>query len=94
MRVRWLRRALKALTSAHDLIAKDNPEAARRFFQHALASVEQLVHHPERGRAGRVPGTRELVLLNYPYVIPYRVKGGELQILHVFHTARAWPQTF
>jgi toxin ParE1/3/4 len=82
------------LVAAHDYIAQDNPEAARDFFRHVLASVDQLVEHPQIGRAGRVHGTRELILVKYPYIIPYRVKGPEIQILHVFHSSRIWPTGF
>jgi len=94
MRARWLTRATKALVAAHDYIAQDNPKAAREFFRYAITSTEQLVHYPQTGRTGRVPGIRELVLVKYPYIIPYRVKGQEVQILHVFHSSRVWPSSF
>jgi plasmid stabilization system protein ParE len=48
-----------------------------------------LTEEPHRGRAGRWPNTRELVVR--PYVIPYRVKGETVEILRVFHSAREWP---
>ena len=94
MRVRWLTRATKALIAAHDYIAQDNPKAAREFFRYAIASAEQLAQFPQTGRSGRVHGTRELVLVKYPYIIPYRVRGQEIQILHVFHSSRVWPSGF
>jgi toxin ParE1/3/4 len=50
-----------------------------------------LIAQPHMGRPGRVPGTRELVVSDLPYVIPYRVRGHTIQILRVFHTARKWP---
>ena len=40
---------------------------------------------------GRIAGTRELVISRFPYLIPYRVRGGSAEILRVFHTARQWP---
>lgn len=43
------------------------------------------------GRAGRVAGTRELVVADTPYIIPYRVRGDAVEILRVFHAARKWP---
>jgi len=82
------------LIVAHDYIAKDNPKAAREFFRYTIANAELLVQYPQTGRTGRVPGTRELALVKYPYIIPYRVKGQEVQILHVFHSSRAWPSSF
>jgi len=46
---------------------------------------------PMLGRAGRVEGTRELVVLRTPYVIAYRFLADEVTLLHVFHGARLWP---
>jgi toxin ParE1/3/4 len=50
-----------------------------------------LTRHAALGRPGRVMGTRELVIGNLPYIIPYRVRDGEIEILRVLHTARRWP---
>lgn len=38
------------------------------------------------GKSGRVAETRELITGNY--IIPYRVKGNEIQIIRVFDTAQ------
>ena len=89
MQVKWLRNAAKNLNDATEYIAEDNPKVAREFFIHTIESVNQL---PDIGRAGRVPGTRELVILGYPYIVPYRIKDGNVEILRVFHTSRMWPQ--
>jgi toxin ParE1/3/4 len=46
------------------------------------------------GRAGRVPGTRELVIAGTPFIIPYRVAENTIQILRVLHGKRKWPLRF
>jgi len=33
-------------------------------------------------------GTRELVIERSPYLIPYRVRGDDVEILRVIHTSR------
>jgi toxin ParE1/3/4 len=43
------------------------------------------------GRQGRIDGTRELVIHGLPYIIPYRVRRGRVEILAVIHAARRWP---
>ena len=91
MQVKWLRNAAKNLNDATEYIADDNPKVARKFFMHTIESVNKLAQYPELGRAGRVPGTRELVIFGYPYIIPYRIKDGDVEILRVFHTSRMWP---
>jgi len=45
------------------------------------------------GRIGRLPGTRELVVSPYPYIVAYREHGNEVHILAVVHTSRRWPKT-
>ena len=61
------------------------------YMQVETALVEQLVTHPALGRPGRVAGTRELVVIGTPYLIPYRIRDKSLEILRVFHAARKWP---
>jgi toxin ParE1/3/4 len=94
VRVRWLRAALANLEAEADYIAKDNPAAADRLVQRIFRAVALLAKNPAMGRAGRVPGTRELVVLNTPYILPYRVHAGAIGILRVFHAAREWPNRF
>jgi toxin ParE1/3/4 len=75
-------------------IAKDNPAAARRIALRIVEAVEQLPDNPHVGRPGRVPGTRELVIVRTPYIVPYRVHRNALEILRVYHGARRWPDSF
>jgi Plasmid stabilization system protein len=91
MRVRWLKTAGKNLDAAMDHIARDNPELAVTIYNHIRARVDDLREQPSQGRPGRVFGTRELVLEKYPFIVPYRVKNNEIQILRVFHTSRKPP---
>jgi Plasmid stabilization system protein len=60
--------------------------------QEFLERAETLSQQPNAGRPGKVSGTRELVMDKYPFIISYRVKGEELQILRVFHTSHKLPQ--
>jgi toxin ParE1/3/4 len=91
MQVKWLRHALRNLEQEAAHIARDNPQAAAALISHADESTRLLTRHPDIGRPGRVPGTRELVLQHFPYIIPYRVKEQRVEILRVFHTSRKWP---
>jgi toxin ParE1/3/4 len=88
MQVKWLAKALVNLTDEADYIAKESPANAKAFFADVFASLGQLKEH--LGRAERVSGTRELVITRYPYIVPYRIKNGCVEILRVLHTARAW----
>lgn len=91
----WSPDAIEDLVSLRAFIAEDDPAAAQRVVLHILDSVETLLpRNPRMGRAGRVPGTRELVIPRTPFIVPYRVRGNSLQILRVFHGARRWPESF
>lgn len=92
MRVRWLRKALRNLDDEASYIAADNPAAAQLVVQRVFEAVAMLPDQPAIGRPGRVPGTRELVVLNTRYIVPYRVRGRTIEILRVFHTSRRLPE--
>jgi len=85
VRVRWLRTAIANLDAEAACIAEDNPTAAGRVVMKILRAVDLLKKNPAMGRAGRVAGTRELVVAETPYIFPYRVRGDAVEILRVFH---------
>jgi toxin ParE1/3/4 len=94
VRVRWLHVALSNLDAQAEYIAQDNPAAAARLVAKIFRAVDLLARNPAVGRPGRVPGTRELVIPDTPYIIPYRVRENVVEILRVFHAARKWPRKF
>lgn len=88
MQIRWLRTALANLDAEVEYIAQDNPAAVARLLHAIDVTVGYLKPHPAMGRPGRVTGTRELVVSGTPYIIPYRMRGKNVEILRVFHAAR------
>ena len=91
MRVKWLRIAVQNLDQAAEWIAKDNPQSARVFVISVQDTVDKISHFPAMGKTGRVAGVREMGVVGYPYIIPYRVVGDELQILRIFHVRQQRP---
>lgn len=89
MQVRWTAHAVEQLRSIGDYIAEHNPTAAATVVDRLRTAVDALSRFPQMGRDGRVPGTRELSVPGTPYIIPYRVEGGHIAILAVFHGAQA-----
>lgn len=94
MTVRWTRRALTALDEIAAYVARDRPMAARRLVERIREASAGLATHPELGRAGRVRGTRELILAGLPFLVAYRIRGDFVDILAVLHAARKWPERF
>jgi addiction module RelE/StbE family toxin len=94
LRIQWTKRASENLDAIEQYIEKDNPIAAAKTALRILTAISLLQEHPELGRPGRVYGTRELVIPQSYYIVPYAIKGDKIQILRVFHTAMQWPKQF
>ena len=94
LQIKWLNKALRNLDDAYSYLYQENPVAAQRFIQEVYAQIELLKLTPAMGRDGRIAGTRELVVAHFPYLIPYRVRGEQIQILRVFHTNQKPPNAW
>ena len=92
MQIIWLNTALRNLDEIADYIAQDNPTAASQVVSLIVVQVNQLASQPAIGRPGRVVGTRELVISNTHYLVPYRIKNNSVEILRVFHTSQQSPK--
>ena len=92
MTVVWAPRAVRHLQELRAYIARDSPAAAGRVATLLLAGVDRLAEHPDLGRPGRVTGTRELIVPDTPFLVPYRVRGDRIEIIAVFHGRRQWPK--
>ena len=90
MRVRWTSDAADDLERICDYSAQASPDAARRLAAAIVEGVASLRTFPNRGRPGRVDGTRELVFAPLPFVAVYEVND-EVQVLRILHGAQEWP---
>lgn len=90
-RIRWTLRALRRLDEIGAYIELDNPDAAARVVARIVMAVDTLSDLPATGRPGRIKGTREIVLADIPYIIPYRV-GRDIEIITVMHAHQKWPK--
>jgi plasmid stabilization system protein ParE len=73
-----------------DFIAKDNPLAAIHMDERFAEAASHLATHPLLGKAGQIPGTRELIP-HESYRLVYEAQGDTVWILALVHTARPWP---
>ncbi len=89
--IRWAESAADDLMEAVRFIRQDSPEDASSVAARIVAAVESLAALPARGKPGRVAGTRELRLADLPYVIVYAAGTGDIHVIRVLHTRRAWP---
>lgn len=94
MIIKWLPDAERDFVSIIDYIADDNPQAAIEQGDEIETQIAGLLDHHHRGRAGRIKGTREVVIVRTPYIAVYRIKPNAIQVLRILHGARQWPGHF
>lgn len=94
MRVVWSQKAVQHLLALREHIAQNSERSASLVAKRILDSIELLQAHPEMGRPGRVLGTRELVIPDTPFIIPYRIRNERLELIAVFHGRQKWPKRF
>ncbi len=88
MKTRWHKAALKDLATAIEFARLGSERSATDLAGAMDRGIEQLMAHPESGRAGKRAGTRELLIGDGSYLIVYRVGNGEVVIARVLHTSR------
>lgn len=93
IKIKWLAKALEDLDQAVDYVAKDNPKAATRIAEVIASSVKKLPHFQHLGHPGCVEDTRELSLTSAkpPFIIIYRIKEPDIDILRILHVRMRWP---
>jgi len=94
VKIVWTGPARQDLRQVFEYIAGDSPKVASKLLSVIKERAALLQDNPHMGRMGRVDGTRELVIAGTEYILPYRVKDDQIQILAVFHSARQWPNEF
>ncbi|KAB7627846.1 type II toxin-antitoxin system RelE/ParE family toxin [Alkalilimnicola sp. S0819] len=90
MELLWTPEAVQDRDEIYDYIDADNPQAALSLDELFSAGARRLLSHPHSGRPGRVPDTMELVV-HGSYMLVYELRGSQIRILAVVHTARCWP---
>jgi addiction module RelE/StbE family toxin len=91
MRLRWTPAAADDLESIRDYLALHHSSFAQSTILEIYQAILTLRSTPFRGRVGREEGTRELVLPRLPYIVVYRVKDNDVEILHIYHGAQHRP---
>ena len=74
------------IAEATEYLDRADAHAVVLFRQAIAKSLRLLVANSRIGRHSRSQGVREWSVSNWPYVLPYRVVGEEVQILRVWHT--------
>ena len=84
-------RALNNLSEIVEYYEQKQNGLGTRFAAYHKQQTEILLTMPNVGRPGKVFGTREFVLQEFPYIAVYRVRKNYVQILLIYHQARKYP---
>jgi toxin ParE1/3/4 len=90
VKVVWTPEAQQDRADIWDYIAADNLNAAVRMDQLFSDAAARLADFPMLGRAGKVPGSRELIP-HESYRLVYQIELETVWVLALVHTARQWP---
>jgi toxin ParE1/3/4 len=94
MNINWADRALSDLDNIRSYYENQGSADAGRLLLLTIVSAAAAIGEtPQRGRPGRVAGTRELVVPHTPFIIAYRPSEPRPDILAVIHSARLWPES-
>lgn len=90
MKVIWTPEAQQDRADIWDYLVAENPMAAARMDALFSDAANKLIQHPKLGAAGKVVGTRELIV-HESYRIVYEIFNETVWILTLVHTSRRWP---
>lgn len=85
------RGALKTLSDTLTYYETQQNGLAGRFLRSYDDQIDRLRDMPQIGRSGRVFGTRELIMHDFPFLIVYRVRKEYIQILRLIHQSMKYP---
>lgn len=92
MILRFTPEALADIENIHAYVAvRQTPARAYKVASLIRVALNRLTAFPSLGRAGRLAGTRELVIPRMPYIAIYVVRGDEVVIQRVLHQRQQWP---
>jgi toxin ParE1/3/4 len=91
MHIRWARAAVADLENIGAYLEENNPSLTESTLLKLYEAAQSLKRFSNRGRIGRVVGTRELVVSPLPYIVIYAVAEQVVNIVRVLHAAQDWP---
>lgn len=91
LKIQFTNEALNNLVQITQFYEDKQPGLGSRFVNYIQSKLEILEIHPNIGRIGKVFGTRELILDEFPYICVYRVRKTFIQLLLVYHQSRKYP---
>ena len=91
MTVRYTRDALQDLNEISSYLAERSPSAAAAVLDTIERTASRLDRFPYSAQETEMPGVRATPALPFRYIIFYRARQSDVEILYVRHAARRRP---
>jgi toxin ParE1/3/4 len=91
VKLRLTEAARDDLRTVYSFYAERSPTTADRAVGAILKAANGLTRFPLMGKHGAIEGTRERVVMRFPYRIVYRIETDDVVVVRIIHTARQWP---
>jgi toxin ParE1/3/4 len=88
MNLRFTIPAQNDLSESYAYISERDPVAADKVIARLREVSTRLARNPGMGHPTTRPGVQVFSVRTYPYVIFYRLRDVDLEIVHIRHTAR------
>ncbi len=86
-------KASSDLDSIHEYYeSRLGPAAADAVIAQIIDTLERLEKFTGLGRPSQTPDVRELIFTKFPFIAPYRLIYGEVQVLRVLHQRTERPE--
>lgn len=89
----WSLLSIADLVAIRAYFAEHSSQAAASAANRILGPVNHLANYPSLGMPTHRMDVRKLMVKNSPYIIPYRIVDGEIEILEVFDSRQYAPRT-
>jgi toxin ParE1/3/4 len=89
--IQWSPAAAADLEDICHYLQERHPSYVQSTIRTLYDAARSLKQMPQRGRAGRKAGTRELILAPLPYIIVYGVEPDMVLIFRILHAAKDRP---
>lgn len=89
--LKWTVKARLRIKESAEYIEQDNHVIADKFVKHVEKKAQTLLDFPYIGCKGRVSGTREFLVSNFPYFIVYMIKENQIEIVDILPTRIQYP---
>lgn len=85
MEIIWSDLSRSDLLGIITYLTEEDHRLADRALQKIKKAVASLETFPNRGRPGRLVHTKELLVQDLPYMLVYRIRNNNLEILRILH---------